>query len=162
MLKVFLPFTFNCKFMFRPLRHFKQTNWCVISVIIWYFCFQKRRSARNTKRKKYLDDVDLNLSDDDTQDVEPEAFAEQPAAVRVVCVTATVHVTMLTHNQWFFYSQLCYIIDPYHLWNNSIFQILLKLVFLSPLKWSANCHVWQSCVWFISGHHWGGQQLYCG
>lgn len=44
---------------------------------------QKRRSARNTKRKKYLDDVDLNLSDDDTQDVEPEAFAEQPAAVRV-------------------------------------------------------------------------------
>lgn len=43
--------------------------------------------------------MDLNLSDDDTQDVEPEAFAEQPAAVRVVCVTATVHVTMITHNQ---------------------------------------------------------------
>lgn len=49
------------------------------------FLSQKRRSARNTKRKKYLDDVDLNLSDDDTQDVEPEAMAEQPAAVKVVC-----------------------------------------------------------------------------
>ncbi|CAC5406992.1 CHD8 [Mytilus coruscus] len=34
---------------------------------------QKRRSARNTKRKKYHDEVDLNLSDDDTLDVESEA-----------------------------------------------------------------------------------------
>ncbi|XP_071173454.1 chromodomain-helicase-DNA-binding protein 8-like isoform X4 [Mytilus edulis] len=34
---------------------------------------QKRRSARNTKRKKYLDEVDLNLSDDDTLDVDTEA-----------------------------------------------------------------------------------------
>ncbi|XP_061162484.1 chromodomain-helicase-DNA-binding protein 8-like [Saccostrea echinata] len=44
---------------------------------------QKRRSARNTKRKKYLDDVDLNLSDDDTRDVEPEALADTPAAVKI-------------------------------------------------------------------------------
>ncbi|KAK3608042.1 hypothetical protein CHS0354_031028 [Potamilus streckersoni] len=31
---------------------------------------QKRRSGRVTKRKKYLDDVDLNLSDDESQDVD--------------------------------------------------------------------------------------------
>ena len=44
--------------------------------------FQKRRSARNTKRKKYLDEVDLNLSDDDTLDVDTEA-----------AVSATVNAT---------------------------------------------------------------------
>ncbi len=27
--------------------------------------FQKRRSARNTKRQKYVDDLDLHLTDDD-------------------------------------------------------------------------------------------------
>ena len=32
-----------------------------------FTCLQKRRSARQTgKRKKYLDDIDLHLSDDDT------------------------------------------------------------------------------------------------
>ncbi|XP_056009130.1 chromodomain-helicase-DNA-binding protein 8-like isoform X4 [Ostrea edulis] len=44
---------------------------------------QKRRSARNTKRKKYLDDVDLNLSDEDTRDLDPEALTEQPATVKI-------------------------------------------------------------------------------
>ena len=31
----------------------------------------KRRSGRNVKRKKYMDDVDLNLSDDNTMDLLP-------------------------------------------------------------------------------------------
>ncbi|KAL3860710.1 hypothetical protein ACJMK2_010796 [Sinanodonta woodiana] len=54
---------------------------------------QKRRSGRVTKRKKYLDDVDLNLSDDESQDVDvvgtdaggtavkPENPAEEDAIV---------------------------------------------------------------------------------
>ncbi|XP_071091615.1 chromodomain-helicase-DNA-binding protein 8-like isoform X2 [Haliotis cracherodii] len=33
----------------------------------------KRRSARNTKRKKYLDDIELNLSDDNNADIDIEA-----------------------------------------------------------------------------------------
>ena len=38
------------------------------------FClFQKRRSERNTnKRKKYLDDIDLNLSEEEKPEAEPE------------------------------------------------------------------------------------------
>ena len=35
--------------------------------------FQKRRSERNTnKRKKYLDDIDLNLSEEEKPEAEPE------------------------------------------------------------------------------------------
>ncbi|XP_013394879.1 chromodomain-helicase-DNA-binding protein 8 isoform X2 [Lingula anatina] len=39
--------------------------------------FQKRRSARNTKRKKYLDDLDLQLSEEDeTKEVDIEGHAD--------------------------------------------------------------------------------------
>ncbi|XP_025076427.1 chromodomain-helicase-DNA-binding protein 8-like isoform X4 [Pomacea canaliculata] len=42
----------------------------------------KRRSARNTKRKKYLDDLDLNLSDDDNQPLEAVETTEGPVAMK--------------------------------------------------------------------------------
>ncbi|CAH1779419.1 unnamed protein product [Owenia fusiformis] len=51
---------------------------------------QKRRSARNTKRKKYLDDIDLNLSDDnqgdagDAGDTDGLAVAVKPQQFFVV------------------------------------------------------------------------------
>nr|QVX32607.1 CHD6/7/8/9 [Platynereis dumerilii] len=40
----------------------------------------KRRSGRNTKRKKYLDDIDLNLSDDDSM-LKPQAAENDQGAV---------------------------------------------------------------------------------
>ena len=36
------------------------------------FLLQKRRSARNTKRKKYLDELELNLSEEENADVDVE------------------------------------------------------------------------------------------
>ena len=42
-------------------------------------CKQKRRSARNTKRKKYHDEVDLNLSEDDA-DVDADIAAVAAAS----------------------------------------------------------------------------------
>ncbi|XP_053402464.1 chromodomain-helicase-DNA-binding protein 8-like isoform X5 [Mercenaria mercenaria] len=57
----------------------------------------KRRSGRNVKRKKYMDDVDLNLSDEDTLEalqvdntegavVKPVLFVENPAEEDAVIV----------------------------------------------------------------------------
>lgn len=34
---------------------------------ILYFVLQKRRSARNTQRKKYVDDIMLSISDEDSR-----------------------------------------------------------------------------------------------
>ncbi|KAJ8302947.1 hypothetical protein KUTeg_019343 [Tegillarca granosa] len=45
---------------------------------------EKRRSARNTKRKKYLDDVDLNLSDEETQDVDVTGVDNNSTVVKPV------------------------------------------------------------------------------
>lgn len=41
---------------------------CVIEIIYFYWVFsvQKRRSARNTQRKKYVDDIMLAISDDES------------------------------------------------------------------------------------------------
>lgn len=54
-----------------------------------HLCQQfKRRSGRNVKRKKYMDDVDLNLSDEDTleaQTVETEGAVVKPVLF-VVCM----------------------------------------------------------------------------
>ncbi|XP_064639881.1 chromodomain-helicase-DNA-binding protein 7-like isoform X2 [Lineus longissimus] len=57
----------------------------------------KRRSSRNTKRKKYLDDLDLQLTDDDKSDgdmpggdrggaLKPQFFVENPAEEDAVIV----------------------------------------------------------------------------
>ena len=52
-----------------------------------YYFDQKRRSARHTnKRKKYLDDIDLNLSDDEGTVLEPLEGTEGPVAMKTVCV----------------------------------------------------------------------------
>ncbi len=46
---------------------------------------QKRRSERNTnKRKKYLDDIDLNLSEEEK--LEPEVEGDGPVVKPVRCV----------------------------------------------------------------------------
>ncbi|GAB6030490.1 hypothetical protein CHUAL_007354 [Chamberlinius hualienensis] len=47
---------------------------------------QKRRSARNTKRKKYTDDIDISISDDDDAlpPVEPEKVAPQPTEAGLI------------------------------------------------------------------------------
>ena len=37
---------------------------------------EKRRSTRNTQKKVYRDDLDLNLSDDDEKEEHPEGIAE--------------------------------------------------------------------------------------
>ena len=50
------------------------------------FLNQKRRSARHTnKRKKYLDDIDLNLSDDEGTMLEPLEGTDGPVAMKTVC-----------------------------------------------------------------------------
>ena len=36
-----------------------------------YSLLQKRRSARNTKRKKYLDELDLDISEDEDDEEGP-------------------------------------------------------------------------------------------
>ena len=49
----------------------------------------KRRSGRHTKRKKYMDELDLNLSDEDTVDAPEETSrggVVKPAQVFVVCM----------------------------------------------------------------------------
>ena len=44
---------------------------------------QKRRSARNTKRKKYLDELDLDLSEEDTTN-KPDGAAFIPVIKQTV------------------------------------------------------------------------------
>ena len=51
-------------------RYFETENDYKTDAIVVYLQL-KRRSGRNVKRKKYMDDVDLNLSDDNTMDLLP-------------------------------------------------------------------------------------------
>ena len=49
----------------------------------------KRRSGRHTKRKKYNDELDLELSDEDTMDAAPgeaEGAVVKPVQLFVVCM----------------------------------------------------------------------------
>lgn len=50
----------------------------------------KRRSGRNVKRKKYMDDVDLNLSDDDDTMDMPARDTEGPVVKPVLFVVCMV------------------------------------------------------------------------
>jgi len=58
----------------------KFANFLLIKLFIIVYCVkQKRRSARNTKRKKYHDEVDLNLSEEDA-DVDADIAAVAAAS----------------------------------------------------------------------------------
>ncbi|XP_067128566.1 LOW QUALITY PROTEIN: chromodomain-helicase-DNA-binding protein 7-like [Centruroides vittatus] len=53
---------------------------------------QKRRSARNTKRKKYTDDIDLHLTDDDGNDSDVERAIKQSTEGKAVQVMMDINV----------------------------------------------------------------------
>ena len=54
---------------------------------------EKRRSGRNTQRKKYVDDVDLNLSDDEGMLMQQLPPADRAAAKAVVKADAAVNAS---------------------------------------------------------------------
>lgn len=58
---------------------------------------QKRRSARNTKRKKYMDDIDLQLSEEEKADKEDgEGMAVKPVQFFVVSMVVVCRLALLS------------------------------------------------------------------
>lgn len=51
-----------------------------------YILLQKRRSARNTERKKYTDDIELHLSDDETIEMDFNQNNKDGKLVQTVAV----------------------------------------------------------------------------
>ena len=80
--------------------------WCNASNDLQTFktVLQKRRSARNTKRKKYNDDLDLDLSDDDLR--EPHEIDTDSAVQRPVSIVTLPTFTTLESGLSFGY-MLC-------------------------------------------------------
>lgn len=62
----------SCVQFFIKIKIFNCNIYCITINKLLIFLLQKRRSARNTQRKKYVDDIMLTMSDDESSKSSPK------------------------------------------------------------------------------------------